>query len=416
MLSRNKIFFVIFLLVLFSEMLAPALVKPIDEFMLMLFLLVIALDLVVNRDFGRYKALMILEVVFVFYFFFSVIFRDYNTVGAIANDFILQQKAFVPFMIAYAMAPKFTGEMKQVLKWSCVATSVVLVAIFVSGMTKPVLGHVYHYGTISVSVALLYMYCSIDGNGKMSKRDMIVGLLLLSVGLMGSRSKFYGEYVAILFMLFVYRPGMVRNMNLKYAVVMVLSLVVVLAVAWNKIEFYFITGAAEAFNITDGESDSIARPVLYATMFLILADYPVFGSGLASFASHSSSAFVNYSGLYSEYGIDIVYGLSPKMSSYVSDTYYPVLAQFGLVGIALFVYFWVWIWRKLRLSLHQGRVLEFSIGVSAICYALIENVAGATILQMGGYIPMMLLGIIIGDYRTMGKEERKNILLTDYKN
>ena len=60
MLSKNKIFFALFLLVLLSELLAPALVKPMDELMLMLFLLVIALDLLVNGDIKRYKSLFVL--------------------------------------------------------------------------------------------------------------------------------------------------------------------------------------------------------------------------------------------------------------------------------------------------------------------------------------------------------------------
>ena len=415
MLSKNKIFFALFLLVLLSELLAPALVKPMDELMLMLFLLVIALDLLVNWDIKRYKSLFVLEGIFLFYFIFSALFRDFNTVGAMANDFILEQKAFVPFIIAYAMAPRFTGTMKTVLKAASVALSFILVILFFSGLTKVALGHVYHYGTISVSVSLLYLYCSIDGNGKVSMRDMVVGIILLSVGLLSTRSKFFGEYVAILFMFFIYKPGLVRNMNFKHAIVLFLGAVCVVAVAWSKIQFYFVSGVADAFSSFDEEKfEMIARPVLYATMFLVLCDYPIFGSGLASFASHSSSAFVNYSSLYSEYGIDKVYGLSPKTSDFISDTYYPVLAQFGIVGIVLYVFFWVWVWRMLRVILHSGRILEFSIGVSAICFAMIENVAGATILQIGGYVPMMLLGMIVSNCRLMSKEEKNKILSNDY--
>lgn len=416
MLSRNKIFFILFLFVLLFEMLAVELVKPLDELMLMLFLLVIALDLVANKDFSRYKSLFVLEGIFLFYFFFSLLFRDFNTAGAIANDFILEQKAFVPFIVAYAMAPRFTAKMKTVLKVVSVGTALVLPVLFFLGLTKAVLGHVYHYGTISVSVSLLYLYCSIDDNGKVPLRDMIVGILLLSVGLLSTRSKFFGEYVAILFMLFVYRPGLVRHLNMKHALVIALSLVCVVLVAWPKVEFYFISGAAEAFtNATspDEMSEMIARPVLYATMFLVLCDFPVFGSGLASFASHSSSSYVNYSSLYTDYGISQVYGLSERMSDFVADTYYPVLAQFGIVGIILYVGFWVWIWQKLRIVLHLGRVVEFIIGVSAIGFILIEGVAGATAMQIGGYVPMMLLGMIVAGCRTMDKAEIKEILSND---
>ena len=103
------------------------------------------------------------------------------------------------------------------------------------------------------------------------------------------------------------------------------------------------------------------------------------------------------------------------MPDFISDTYYPVRAQFGLVGIILFVYCFVWIWQKLRIYIHKGRPLEFGIGVIAIAYVLIESIAGATIIQIGGYVPMMLLGMIAGKYRAITKAERKQIYLTDNK-
>lgn len=413
MLSINKIFFGLFLFVVLVQIPAPNLFKMGDELVLFLFLLLIALDLAVNRDFKRYKAMLVVEGVFVFYLGFTILFRDFNTPGAAINDFILEQKAFVPFLIAYAIAPRFTTEMKSVLKWACVATEIVLVLIAASGLTKALLGHVLHYGTISVSLSMLYLYCSLDKDGKVSQRDMIVAIVLLSVGLLSTRSKFFGEYVVVLFMLFIYRPGMVRNMSLRNAFILLAGFALVIMVAWSKIEYYFITGNSGTY---DPEVlQSYARPALYLGMFMILLDYPIFGSGLASFANHSSSPHVNYSGVYHEYGLDLVYGLSYDMPAFISDTYYPVLAQFGLMGIALFIYFFVWIWQKLRVALHEGRLLEFSIGVIVICYVLIESVAGATLIQVGGYVPMMLLGMIAGNYRTMSKAERKQIYLTEYK-
>lgn len=413
MLSINKIFFGLFLFVVLLEIPAISFFKMGDELVLFLFLLLIALDIAVNRDFKRYKAMFVVEGVFAFYLVFTLLFRNFNTTYAAVNDFILEQKAFIPFLIAYAFAPHFTAEMKSVLKWACIATEILLVLIFASGMTLAVLGHPLNYGTISLSMSMLYLYCSLDKDGKVSQRDMIVAIVLLSVGLLSTRSKFFGEYVVVLFMLFIYRPGMVRNMSLRNAVILLAGFALVIMVAWSKIEYYFITGNGDTFD--PNEIQAYARPALYLGMFMILFDYPIFGSGLASFANYSSSPFVNYSEVYREYGLDLVYGLSYDMPTFIADTYYPVLAQFGLVGIALFVYFFVWVWQKLRVALHEGRVLEFSIGVIAICYVLIESVAGAVIIQVGGYVPMMLLGMIVGNYRTMSKAERKQIYLTEYK-
>lgn len=413
MLSKNKIFFTLFVFVLLIQPLAPKLFKPADELMLFLFLLFVALDMAVNRDFRRYKSLFVLEGVFGFYFIFTVLFRDFNTAGAALNDFILQQKAFVPFLLAYAIAPQFTTGMKQVLKALCVAMAFLLAVIFVTGLTKLVLGHVYHLGTISMSVSMLYLFCSLDEDGKVSQRDFVVAIALLSVGLMSTRAKFYGEYVMALFMFFIYRPGMVRKMTFKHAAVLALGFVLVIVVAWAKIKLYFITGV-DSNTFVPEVMETLARPVLYATMFLVFMDFPVFGSGLASFATHSSSPFVNYSDLYYDYGINVIWGLSPQHPNFISDAYFPELAQFGIVGVALFIAFWAWVWRKLRLSLHLGRSLEFSIGVIVVCFVMIESTSGATILQAGGYIPMMVLGMLVSKYRKLDKQDMKTILSKDY--
>ena len=412
MLSIDKIFFWLLMFVVVVEIPALNLLKFSDELTLMLFLLVIALDLVVNRNLARYKTLLVFEGVLLFYFVFSIFFRHYNTPAAITNDFILEQKAFVPFLISYALAPSFSQSMKKILKAACIVTAVVLAATFASGLTDAVLGHMVHYGTISLSMSLLYLYCSLDDDGKVSPINLAVALAILSVGLLGTRSKFYGEFVIALFMLFVYRPGIVRNLNIKHAIVLLAGFALVILVAWQKIEFYFIFGNATTVSYTN--ISSFARPALYIGMYLILCDYPIFGSGLASFANHSSSPLVNYSGVYPEYGLDKVWGLSYDMPDFISDAYYPVLAQFGLIGIALYIYFWTWIWRKLRIALHLGHTLEFSIGVIAICFALIESTTGTAIIQIGGYVPMMLLGLIVGKYRTMSKKETEKILKTEY--
>ena len=242
MLSIDKIFFWLLLFVVIVEIPALNFVTFSDELAVMLFLLVVALDLVVNRDLARYKALFVVEGVFLFYFFFSVFFRHYNTTAAIANDFILQQKAFVPFLIAYAIAPQFTSGMKTVLKVASVAVAAMLVVIFATGMMMPVLGHPLHYGTIALSMSMLYLYCSLDGDGKVSGLDLTVALAVLSVGLLSTRSKFYGEFVVALFMFLVYRPGMVRHLSLKYAVVLLVGVAMVIVVAWQKISYYFIFG------------------------------------------------------------------------------------------------------------------------------------------------------------------------------
>lgn len=69
---------------------------------------------------------------------------------------------------------------------------------------------------------------------------------------------------------------------------------------------------------------------------MILKDFIPFGPGFGSYACYASSVY--YSPLYYKYGLDCVYGLSEDRGG-ISDTFFPHLAQFGVVGIVLFAMF-----------------------------------------------------------------------------
>ena len=92
---------------------------------------------------------------------------------------------------------------------------------------------------------------------------------------------------------------------------------------------------------------------MYLHGFTILFDYFPFGSGLASFASFPSAE--NYSSLYYEYGLNNIGGLSPDMPDFICDAFYPTLAQFGIIGVILFITFWVYTYRFLRMMIRKTR-------------------------------------------------------------
>src|SRR6185436_21024610 len=96
-----------------------------------------------------------------------------------------------------------------------------------------------------------------------------------------------------------------------------------------------------------------ARSALYHTSILIARDHFPLGTGLATFGSHASKLF--YSRVYSDYGISEVYGLSPRDSNFITDTFWPMVAGEGGV-ICLLAYagfFWLLLaasWRAARRS------------------------------------------------------------------
>ena len=135
------------------------------------------------------------------------------------------------------------------------------------------------------------------------------------------------------------------------------------------------------------------RPVLYATGGLIILDYFPFGSGLASFATYAS--YSNYSDIYYEYGINRVWGLSPEMPDFICDAFYAELAQFGLLGIMLFIYFWYWVYQKFRpLTKNENFKYVFIVGAAALFFILVECTSSTFFIQTPGVIAMMVIGFV----------------------
>ena len=413
MLSIRKTYFWIHLYMLFIQILSPAIFKSADELGVLFMLILIGLDMAFNRQIMRYKGMFIVIGILAFYAVYSLSFLHFNTGKAILVDFVIESKPFVPFFISFAIAPRYTHKECQIMKASALLIAFVLLLIFVTGLTHTILYHVAYLGSTAFICFLTYIFCSIGSDGTIKRRDMILACTILAIGLCCTRSKYFGEAVMALFFLFFYRPGMFRQIKMKQVVIICLVFAAVLAVSWQKINYYFIVGNGDTF---DPEvMESFARPALIGGAFLILCDFPLLGSGLASYATYASSPSVNYSSIYSLYDLDKVYGLSEQMGDFICDIFYASFAQFGLVGIGLFIFFFVWIYQRLRLVLHDESHILFFIGILVVVYVMIENVGSTFFSQSGGLYTMMLLGAIIGKYRHCNKEQRKLILQQDYK-
>ena len=413
MLSIRKTYFWIHLYMLFIQILAPAIFKSADELGVLFMLILIGLDMAFNRQIMRYKGMFMVIGILAFYAVYSLSFLHFNTGKAILVDFVIESKPFVPFFISFAIAPRYTHKECQIMKASALLIAFVLLLIFVTGLTHTILYHVAYLGSTAFICFLTYIFCSIGSDGTIKRRDIILACTILAIGLCCTRSKYFGEAVMALFFLFFYRPGMFRQIKMKQVVIICLVFAAVLAVSWQKINYYFIVGNGDTF---DPEViQSFARPALIGGAFLILCDFPMLGSGLASYATYASSPSVNYSSIYSLYDLDKVFGLSEQMPDFICDMFYASFAQFGIVGIGLFIFFFVWIYQRLRLVLHEENHIMFFTGVLMIAYIMIENVGSTFFSQSGGLYTMMLLGAIIGKYRHCNKEQRKLILQQDYK-
>ena len=312
-------------------------VTYLDEFCAMMFGVVAFLDCVVNQNWRKYNLLWIILAVMSLYAIYSVTMVDFNVPQAILLDWIISVKPFLPFIVMFAVAPKFTEADKKIIRVVSLINATILSIAFMCGysVVEAIVFHVTYGGTIIFASVMFYLYCSIDSNGKVSKQAISVAIFYLTAGLLCTRAKYYGIYVLSLYFIFAYRPGILRHLTPKRTIGLLAIAALVLAVSWHKIEYYFLVGNSGTFDPTVVQS--FARPVLYATGFLILLDFFPFGSGLGSFATYASEKY--YSGVYYYYGIDKVWGLSPSYSNFICDAYIPSLAQFGVVGLILFICF-----------------------------------------------------------------------------
>jgi hypothetical protein len=213
---------------------------------------------------------------------------------------------------------------------------------------------------------------------------------LLSIGIFGGRSKFYGFYAFSVFIVFFFSDTRRFRWNFRNILLIICMLAAVIAVAWGKIYFYFHQA------LSDVDEDMIARFVLYRTTPEILYDYFPFGSGLASYATFFSGEY--YSDIYMKYSIDNVFGISKSFHDFIADTYYPSLAQFGVVGIILYLLFWIYILKKaLRLHTHLSRPQAFTVVILIVGFLAIEGTSAPTFIAQGGFFVMMLMGLILSE-------------------
>lgn len=378
----------------------------LDELISFLFLGVAIVDCVFNGNFRKYKLLWVITLIMTAYAAYSITFLSYNSTAYILKDWIIELKPFIPLCVFLAIGPVFNASDRKYLRAMSIINVIIIAIIFCGGQSviKSTMTHISYGSQYAFISGLLYYYCSRDINtGSVSRMNIWTSVLLMSVGIFGFRSKFYGEFIFALFFLFIYRPGMLRNFNVKHSVTILIICGIVLAASWSKIQYYFLSGNSGSFDPTVVES--FARPVLYVTGAMILIDHFPFGTGLASFASYTSGE--SYSNVYYEYGINEVFGLSPQKPDFICDAFYPSLAQFGVVGILLFSWFWFYVYsylrRLIRFDAKKYKPL-FIMGSLCIIFNLIEATSATTLTQVGGVITMALLGLCCAYGKKLPKE------------
>ncbi|MBO7609402.1 MAG: hypothetical protein J6S96_04290 [Muribaculaceae bacterium] len=413
MIRLDKICIWTFITCFALMMWSGSLVKWIDELCCYTLLLTGFLDCLINHRWRAYLPLWLLLGIMTVYVVYST-FKGFNTLPYIMMDAIISLKPFVPFMVILAIKPQLNITERQIIKVLAVINVLeALVLLFMPITREYTLNiHIMFIGTTCMVAAMTYFYCSTDDKGHVARHHLAVVLTMIAIGLACTRAKYYAETVLALFLFLLYKPNMFKGVKPQYWVLSLVVIAAVVAVSWNKFSYYFITGNSETFDPTVAES--FARPVLYATGGLILIDHFPLGSGLASFASYPSS--VNYSSLYHEYGISKIYGLSEAMPDFICDAFYPLLAQFGIVGIALFIIYLVWAVKQVKSlsGIDAGRFRALmAVALMVICFLLVESVASTVPMQSWGMLAMMLMAFVASEPHAVIIENNKKSLYNE---
>ncbi len=372
-------------------------IKFLDELSVMALGCIAFIDCIFNNAWRKYSALWIVMAILAFYAIYSIAYVNNNVPEAILTDWVIEQKPYIPLLVLLGIGPKLNHVDRRNIKIICWINAAICVIALLGGstLTRPILFHTTYGGNIIFISSIYILYCSIDSHGQISNTTIKHVVTLLICGLLCTRSKYYGIFIISLYFIFVYKPGVTKHLTLPHIATLCTLLLVILSVSWSKINYYFISGNAVGTSFDPTVIDSFARPVLYTTGWFILWDYFPFGSGLASLATYASQIW--YSDIYYQYGINQVHGLSQKNPAFICDAYYPSLAQFGFIGLILFIIYWCYIYGFLRKLIRKNPILykyPFIIGSLIICFVLIECIAGNAITQNIGVVSFMLLGLI----------------------
>lgn len=347
----------------------------VDELMALFLIFFSGLIVYERKNIKEVIPLCIIFGIFLFYTLYSFIIHS-NVPKAILKDLLIQIKPFLAFYCTYLIAPSFTMPQKRFIVIMCLASSFLMLEIGLSNGIFTFFGHQSYFAKTIIATGFLYLYCSSD-----SKEDMIAFIVILCIGLFSTRAKFYGFLGISCFLIFLYKMKIEFKFNIRGCLIAFCAIAIIVWLGKDKIILYYVDGMMNS-------REMWSRPAMLLTSIQIFIDYIPFGCGLGSFASFVSGEY--YSSIYETYGISHLWGISKSNPAFVADAYYPVLAQFGLIGAGLYIYFWIWVIRKgIKLGKYGYKKEYLLILLSAVFFA-IEGVADATFSQNRGLFVLII--------------------------
>lgn len=186
---------------------------------------------------------------------------------------------------------------------------------------------------------------------------------------------------AVVAFIFIFYIVLKRKKKINLGIILLLCIFVVL-VAWEQIYYYFFSDI----------QDSSARYNLLITSFLVANDHFPFGSGFGTYASYYSG--VNYSPLYSMYGISNIWGLVEGSASFVSDSFWPmILGQTGWLGLIMYVIALFMLFMRIQ-KLKDKSAYKYASALCILCYLLISSTSESAFVNSMSIPLAVWLGVL----------------------
>lgn len=332
-----------------------------------------------------WKEFFVCISIMAFYVGYSLMFGA-NVAESVWLDLMQEIRPYTIVFCTWILNPQFTKKQK---KWM-LATMVITLFSWIfyhreslqsENAEFPVLGQ------LAICTGMAWYLLT-----EPTKRNRYIALALVLTGMIAPKFKFMGEVVCFIAFIFFLK----KRLNFRSPKTMIYCTIVVaiiLTITWTRFDGYYISGMS---------NDELARPMTYKTSIKMLYDYFPFGSGMGTFACNG--AWQHYSPLYFKYNLNDIWGLSPDAGGFICDAYYPTLAQFGIVGVFFFLWFW-----KRRMSAINVIVdmRYYRVAMITICCLAIEQTADSSWLSGKGMGYCMLLALCLNANRNLNNMLQK---------
>lgn len=341
----------------------------------------------INKTNKINKAFFYLLCIFTFYTIYSC-FIKITSFNGIIMDVMIQIKSYLAFYIVYALKYQCTEQQRKKLRHLVIILLPILALIGIAGenMQESVFGHTSRYATTICITGFIYLYCS-----ERNKKDIILTLCIWGLGILSGRSKYYGFYaLAIILFEFIPITPKTKFFSFKSLIALLFISGIIFIAVKEKILAYLIDG-------TQGEV-MWARPAMYVGTISVLKEHLLFGPGFGTYGTWASGVY--YSPLYQKLNMDNIEGISPDNYNFIADTFYPSLAQYGIIGIGLYFLFWSSIIKKCNEILRTHKdVILYKICILTVGFFFIESFTDSTFTNNRGLFMMMLLATFLSEYQ-----------------